>query len=169
MKKSGLEFEGVPSKEELDACPGVPGEKRMREGPVAVIECLQEIPCNPCVDACRFGAISMGDDINSLPVLDEKKCQGCSICIPKCPGLAIFVLDMTFEEERVKIQFPYEYLPLPVVGEIVPGVNRRGEVVCDAQVLSVQNPESNQQTTVISIAVPKELAHVVRGIKRKGS
>ena len=29
----------------------------MNQGPVAIIECVQEIPCDPCVDACRQGAI----------------------------------------------------------------------------------------------------------------
>ncbi len=32
-----------------------------------VIECTQNIPCNPCQDACRFGCIRVGETITSLP------------------------------------------------------------------------------------------------------
>jgi len=36
-----------------------------------------------CVDACPFGAISMGPD--ELPVVDEKKCTSCGKCVKTCP------------------------------------------------------------------------------------
>ena len=54
----GIVYDGVPSKEELASCPGVPSEERMRQGRVAVIECVQEIPCNPCSFLCKFNAIT---------------------------------------------------------------------------------------------------------------
>jgi len=31
-----------------------PSIERINKGPVAVIECFQNIPCNPCQTACRF-------------------------------------------------------------------------------------------------------------------
>ena len=34
----GIVYDGVPSKEELASCPGVPSEERMRQGRVAVID-----------------------------------------------------------------------------------------------------------------------------------
>ena len=40
--------------------PGIPSEERMKLGPVACIECLQQIPCNPCEEACPRGAITVG-------------------------------------------------------------------------------------------------------------
>jgi len=36
-----------------------------------------------CVDACLFGALSMGDDM--LPKVDEEKCTGCGACEKACP------------------------------------------------------------------------------------
>ena len=38
----GVMYTGIPSPEELAACPGVPSEERMAKGRVAVIECVQE-------------------------------------------------------------------------------------------------------------------------------
>jgi len=36
---------------------GYPSEIRFDKGAVAVIECIQDIPCNPCETSCRFKAI----------------------------------------------------------------------------------------------------------------
>ena len=62
----------------------LPPEARTARGPVAVIECVQQIPCNPCEKACPFGAIEIGPDITQLPRLDLEKCRGCGICADLC-------------------------------------------------------------------------------------
>ena len=90
-KMSSILKVGYPCMEELRKVPGFPSEERMRKGPVAVIECVQEIPCNPCQAACPKKAITIGENITHLPVLDQEVCIGCGICISRCPGLAIFV------------------------------------------------------------------------------
>jgi Na+-translocating ferredoxin:NAD+ oxidoreductase RNF subunit RnfB len=36
-----------------------------------------------CASVCPFGAIQMGD--NRLPIIDEKKCTGCGVCVKECP------------------------------------------------------------------------------------
>lgn len=159
---------GVPSREELMSCPGVPTEERMRRGRVAVIECLQEIPCNPCEGACRFGAITVGEDITKLPVLHEEKCSGCGMCVTECPGLAITIVNKGYSETEATVDFPYEYMPLPAVGDCVQAVSRGGEYVCDGRVLKVFKARSEAGTTVISIAVPVEHADDVRSIARPG-
>lgn len=84
---------GFLNSAELKEAGRYPSEERLKKGPVAVIECCQNIPCNPCETACKFGAITVGDLITNLPVLDESKCVGCGVCLTKCPGLAIFVVD----------------------------------------------------------------------------
>ena len=40
--------------EELESIQTLPSDERYAEGPVAIIECVQEIPCNPCEAACHL-------------------------------------------------------------------------------------------------------------------
>ena len=48
------------------------GEVIRKKGPKAVIECKQDIPCNPCTTCCAFKAITFAGSISSLPELDEE-------------------------------------------------------------------------------------------------
>jgi Fe-S-cluster-containing hydrogenase component 2 len=141
----------------------------MAKGPIVVIECVQDIPCNPCEPACPKGAIRIGNPITNLPVFFPENCDGCGRCIPLCPGQAIFRVDMTYSKEKATVSFPYEFHPMPKKGDAVQGVNRAGEMVCDSEVLKVQRPKSFEHTAVITITVPKNLAMEVRSIKRLAS
>ncbi|MCR4397741.1 MAG: 4Fe-4S binding protein [Firmicutes bacterium] len=158
---------GYPSLDELRSSPGYPARERAEKGPVAVIECVQEIPCNPCETACPRGAIRVGIPITNLPALDADKCTGCGVCIPKCPGLAIFALDMTYSATEAALSFPHEYLPLPRPGDVVVAVDRGGKAVCASRVLRVSDRPANDRTAVVTIAIPKEHADRVRGIARR--
>ncbi|MDO4484532.1 MAG: RnfABCDGE type electron transport complex subunit B [Clostridia bacterium] len=40
------------------------------------------IGCRRCEKACKFGAITM---VNNLPVIDTEKCRGCMMCAEACP------------------------------------------------------------------------------------
>jgi len=164
----GVSKNGFPSWNELLELGFVPSEQRLRKGPVAFIECVQQIPCNPCESACPFHAIEIKEPIINLPKLDMDKCTGCGKCIAQCPGLAIFVVDMTYNNTEATISFPHEYLPLPAKGQMVAAVNRAGEKVCQGRVIQVAKPVGNDHTPVITIAVPNSLIHDVRGIKRLG-
>ncbi len=164
--KAGIRTTGIPSKEELEASPGYPKPDAWSKGPIVVIECVQDIPCNPCEGACPRGAIRVGTPITNLPVFDVERCDGCGTCIPICPGQAIFRVDMTYGPEEATVSFPYEFLPLPKKGDVVQAVDRAGEVVCDATVLRVQQPKRVDHTAVITVVVPKDLALEVRSMKR---
>jgi len=154
---------GYLSEEELDSL--LPSPDRLAKGPVAVIECVQDIPCNPCEEACPFGAISVGQPITSLPVLAEENCRGCGLCITKCPGLAIFVVDCSKPGATATVQLPYEYYPLPKAGDEVWGLSRRGETVVKARVERVAAGKDYDHTAVVTIAVPKVYANRVRAIR----
>jgi Fe-S-cluster-containing hydrogenase component 2 len=160
-----LASSGILSKEELYKSPGAPSQDRLKRGPVAVIECLQEIPCNPCESACPQGAITVGENILNLPVLDEDKCTGCGLCVAVCPGLAIFVVDLTYSEKEAVVQFPHEFLPLPIKGETVKCLDREGKIVTEGKIIKVVNPKGYNRTPVLSVAVPKEFAQDVRAIQ----
>ncbi len=162
----GVKYTGVPSREELEQSFGVPSEKRMKEGRVAYIECVQEIPCNPCEGICKVGAITVGENITDLPRLHEDKCTGCGLCVANCPGLAITMIDKSYSEEEATIDFPFEYIPLPEIGSEVDAVNRAGEVVCKGKVVSVKKVKAYGGTTVVRMSVGKEYIDDVRSMKR---
>lgn len=167
MKKCpGVLYDGYPSMEEIIEANGWPTESRFKKGPVAIIECVQEIPCNPCEAACPFHAIKIGNPITNIPKVDRDVCSGCGACIAACSGLAIFVVDKTYSETHSLISFPFEYVPLPEKGDEVDGLNRAGEFVCKGIVTRVINTKKNDHTPVITLAVPTDKVDEVRTMKR---
>jgi len=133
--------------------------------PVAVLECWEEIPCDPCVTACKTGAISMSS-LSGLPVLESSKCTGCGICAAVCPGLAVFILNYGKDDINGTVTFPYEFLPLPEKGSIVTGTDKLGKSVCSVEIIKVVCPPSYRKTNLVTVFVPKEYLDVVRGIER---
>ncbi len=157
---------GVATCENIESI--LPPKERLQKGPVAVIECFQQIPCNPCYSSCPRNAIKPFDDINDLPVLDYESCNGCGTCIHNCPGLAIFVVDETYTEEEALVKLPYEYTPLPKVGDLVEALDREGKKVGQAQVVKVQNAKGQDRTPVLWVSVSKHLSQQVRNIGMEG-
>ncbi|NPV54602.1 MAG: 4Fe-4S binding protein [Firmicutes bacterium] len=133
---------------------------------MAIIECPQEIPCNPCEAACPFGAIVVGQPITNCPRLIVDRCKGCGACIPACPGLAIFLVDETYQEDKVLVAFPYEYLPLPEKGQQVQVVNGEGREICPGEVIWVRNPERYDHSAVVAVSIERAFANEARGIVR---
>ena len=155
---------GIPTQEDLEGV--FPSMERLEKGPIAIFECYQNIPCNPCYTACKLEAIVPFEDINDMPILLEEKCSGCGLCLAKCPGLAISILDYTYSPTLALIKIPYEFLPLPEEGEVVTALNRGGEPVCEATIVKVLNPKSFDKTPMISLSFPKEYIKEVRHFKR---
>ena len=145
---------GILSKKDL--C--LPTKKQFERG-VAILECVQEIPCNPCVDSCPVHAISM-KDINAPPINDFQKCIGCTKCVGICPGLAIFVIKI--KGDTAWITLPYEFVPAPQVGATVQALDRTGAVRGKAVVKKIVK---QGKTFVITIELKSSLAMDVRNIK----
>ena len=144
-----------------------PSVERINKGPVAVVECYQKIPCNPCQTACPVGAIKIGDDINNIPVRDENLCGGCGVCVARCPGLAIMIVDGSKSAETVEFRIPYEFLPLPEAGETVVGLDRAGQPICEARVVRVMNPPSFDRTPVVTLEVDRRYLYDFRNFRRE--
>lgn len=157
-----LETTGVPTEEQIKEV--FPPLEVIDKGPVAVIECFQEIPCNPCATSCRFGAIYIGNNINNLPTMNLDKCSGCSICLTKCPGLAISIVDGSKSKDYVHFSIPYEMTPLPENGDMVRALDREGKYLLDVKVLSVRSNKNFDKTNIVTLEVPKELMYRFRNI-----
>ncbi len=156
--------DGILRAEELERL--TPSAERLAEGPLVVIECVENIPCNPCVTACPKGAITIEGDMNSTPVVDVAICDGCGVCISACPGLAIFSIDAGGDGDTAKVSLPYEFLPLPEPGDVVTALDRNGEVACEAKVTKVLSAKALDRTPVITLEVPRGLAMEVRHFRR---
>lgn len=145
---------GVLTIDDLD----LPSKKQLKKG-VAISECVQRIPCNPCADVCPVDAIKM-KDINDPPVVDFDRCIGCGKCVGVCPGLAIFVVKE--KDDKAYITLPYEFLPIPEKNEKITVLDRKGKSVGKGVVKKVVK---QGKTSVVTIEVDKELSMIVRNIK----
>ncbi len=135
----------------------LPNDEQLKKG-VAIIECVQEIPCDPCVAVCPVNAISM-KDINDIPKIDFNKCTGCKRCVGICPGLAIFVIKI--RDDNALVTLPYEFLPIPKVGDNITALDRAGKPRGNAKIVKVNR---SNKTTVVTIEIEKDLAMEVRSI-----
>jgi len=158
-----FEKTGIPSKEMI--MEKFPSIDRINKGPVAVVECYKQIPCNPCQTACKFNAITVGEDINNIPEVNTDNCTGCAICLSKCPGLAIMIVDGSKSKDTVQMRIPYEFIPLPDEGSVVKGLSREGKYITDVKVLKVLNPKSFDRTPIITFEVDRNYMYDVRNIK----
>ena len=153
---------GFVAEEEIERFPGV----THKVGIHPVIECTQNIPCNPCQDACKMGCISIGENITSLPIVtEEAKCINCGMCVANCSGQAIFLVNENLDESSASITIPYEFLPLPAVGSKGKGLGRDGSEICEAEVISVKSLKAFDKTNLLTIKVPKEYGMKARFFK----
>jgi len=130
---------------------------------VAISECVQEIPCNPCVSSCPTGAISM-DDIKDPPKINYEACIGCGKCVMVCPGLALFLVRKNDSDYEVTL--PYEMLPLPKKGDEVYLLNRLGERVGVGLVTKVIKVERDTQSSIVTVSFKEQdLIYEVRNIE----
>lgn len=154
---------GYLEESELSVYPGVV----KKSGIHPVIECTQNIPCNPCQDACKFGCISIGNQITTLPiVVPEADCKNCGMCVAACSGQAIFLIDEDYDEMSGTVTMPYEFVPYPAEGAVGIGMNRAGEEVCEAMVVSVKTSPAFDKTVLLTIKVPKDKVNSVRFFKQ---
>lgn len=150
---------GYIGEDEIERYPGV----THRVGIHPVMECTQNIPCNPCQDACPKNCIRIGSDITALPSVNpEADCIGCGRCVAACSGQAIFLVEEDYEDGYAAVTIPYEFLPLPEKGDRGVGLGRDGQKVCDAVVLEVKRSKAYDHTSLLKIKVPADMAMTAR-------
>lgn len=157
---------GYIADDEIERFPGV----THRVGIHPVMECTQNIPCNPCQDACPKGCISIGSNITSLPIVVEgAECINCGMCVASCSGQAIFLVDEDCGDGTATVTIPYEFLPLPEAGTKGTALGRNGKKVCEAEVVSVKSVKAFDKTNLLTMRVPKEFAMKARFFKEEAA
>lgn len=155
---------GYVADDEIERYPGVTHKKGIHP----VIECTQNIPCNPCQDACPKKCISIGENITSLPtVVEQSDCINCGMCVASCSGQAIFLVDEDCGDGTATVTLPYEFLPLPKNGAKGAALGRNGEKVCEAEVVEVKSLKAFDKTNLLTMRVPKEYAMKARFFKEE--
>ena len=155
---------GFPSVDELRQAGCLPGREELEKQACVCIECLEEIPCNPCETSCPGGAITVGDPITNIPMFDKNKCALCGLCVAACPGLAIFIKKIT--GPTASVTFPWEYIPMPKEGDEAEMLDRKGRFVCKGKVTKVKLIKQYNKTAVISAEFPAEYVDEVISISR---
>lgn len=157
---------GFIAEDEIERFPGVTHS----DGVHPVIECTQNIPCNPCQDACLKHCIKIGSNITALPAIDpEMKCTGCGMCVASCSGQAIFLVNEDCGDGTAEITLPYEFLPLPEKDDKGVALDRSGEVVCEAEVVNIRSAKAFDCTNLLTMKVPREYAMKARFFRREVS
>jgi sarcosine oxidase subunit alpha len=131
-----------------------------------IIRCVEEIPCNPCVDSCPEGSIIIpGDPIMGFPVF-EGGCIACGRCVAICPGLAVNLIKPNYDEEKGTslLTLPFELEEGDFVkGAKVVTVDMEGSRVGEGTIRRFRKSPIPDQRKLVSIEVPKEDALDVAG------
>lgn len=157
---------GYVDESEIEVYPGV----THAAGIHPVIECTQNIPCNPCQDACSRGCIQIGAELTSLPCIDNsKECSGCGMCVASCSGQAIFLVKEDAGGGFAEVTMPYEFLPLPKAGEKGTALDRSGKPVCECEVVALRSSPAYDKTNLLTIRVPAEMSMRARQYTQGGT
>ena len=112
------------------------GEKNLR---LAVIDrelCKPKYCNKECIRFCplvrsNVNAIFYSEE-NDIPIISEKLCTGCGICVKKCPFKAISIVNLPEELDKRSIHrygingFKLFGLPIPRIGQVVGIIGRNG-------------------------------------------
>lgn len=156
---------GYNTCEELEEFKALPPREKDLSKRIAIIECVEEIPCNPCAYACRVDAIQK-EGLCTPGVVDWDKCTGCTMCVAVCPGLSIFCQQI--KDGKGYVTLPYELKPDPKTGVKVELLDRSGKKVGEGRIVNptYQARGDAYPRWVVTVEMDDpELSYEVRAIK----
>ncbi|UCD14713.1 MAG: (2Fe-2S)-binding protein [Thermoplasmatales archaeon] len=133
-----------------------------------MIRCAQEIPCNPCTEACVLQNVKIKESTIMGRPQFEGDCLGCARCIAICPGLAITLVDKGYDNTKKtsRVIVPWEMPDGTIkIGQDVVTTNMEGEVVGRGKVIAMKKSKWQNERALVSLEVPYKEADLVAGIR----
>ena len=79
------------------------------------------------------------------------------MCVASCSGQAIFLIEEEVEPGYGEVTMPYEFFPLPKVGDHGIAYGRNGKAVCACEVTNVRTSPAFDHTNLLTIKVPSNM------------
>ncbi|NVM52670.1 MAG: P-loop NTPase [Candidatus Helarchaeota archaeon] len=117
---------------------------------VAIVDKIQCIGCQKCMEHCKFNAIKW-DNENEHPVINEFECEGCGVCTLVCPEECVQLTPVKTGKlilSKSKNGFPI------VSGELVIGRGNSGKIVAEAKMTALKLAEQNKCDIILSDGPP---------------
>ena len=175
LREMGYDVDIPPEWEKfLQILRSKPGPQQSHQAPpkdkliYPVIRCDQEIPCNPCTEACILQSIKIKDATMMGTPAFEGDCLGCLRCVAICPGLAITLVDKTYDEQKktARVIIPWE---MPhgslTMGKHVRTVDQEGNPIGTGTVIAMKESNWQNKRVLVSLEVPYEEADTIAGIQ----
>ncbi len=153
----------------LRSKPGPHSDFTITEKPGAVypiIRCTEEIPCDPCTEACPIHQIEMAEGNILKQPFFKGECIGCGQCVAACPGLAIVLVDERADpaNKTAMITVPWEITDIAVrPGKTVRTVGFEAERVGTGLVKAVKKSPALNKRQLVLLEVPYEERQKVAG------
>ena len=135
-----------------------------------IIHCAQEIPCNPCTEVCVLQSIKIKEDTMMGRPRFEGDCLGCGRCVAICPGLAITLVDKSYDKSKktARIGIPWEMPKGTIkVGQTVTTTDIEGNVIGKGKVIAIKASEWQNRREIVSLEIPFADADKIVGIQIK--
>jgi len=135
-----------------------------------IIRCAQEIPCNPCTEACVLQSIKIKEPTIMGRPHFEGDCLGCTRCVSICPGLAITLVDKRYDKTKktARVVIPWE-MPMGTIknGDRVITTDMEGGIIGKGIVIGTKKSKWQNKRELVSLEVPYKDVDNVAGIKIK--
>ena len=100
----------------------------------------------------------------------EGNCLGCARCVSICPGLAITLVDKSYDKNKktARVVIPWEMPEGTIkIGEKVTTTGMEGNVIGTGKVIAMKESEWQNKRVLVSLEVPYTEADQIAGIQIK--